>query len=223
MVKYKIILFDLDGTLSDPKEGITKSIQYALEKLNIFDADLDILDYFIGPPLQESFAKYYAMDDEQIQKAIRYYRDRFLEKGMYENILYPDIPNLLASLRKQGYKLIVATCKPTVFARAILEYFTIESYFELIVGSNLDGTRTSKTEIIQYILDQFQDYTLEEFVMIGDRKHDIIGANNVGIDSLAVTYGYGSMDEIVRAKPSGIITSVSELKEELIGTLSKNN
>jgi len=216
MGKYKIILFDLDGTLSDPKVGITKSVQYALNKFSIDEPNLDKLECFIGPPLQDSFAEYYQLDEEDTQKAIGFYRERFREKGMFENELYAAIPSLLKMLKEQPFTLVVATSKPTVFSEQILKYFHIDGYFDLVVGSNLDGTRTAKTEIIQYILDKYNEYERTDFIMIGDRKHDIIGANNTGIDSIAVTYGYGSYDELSKANPSYIVGSVEELKDILI-------
>jgi phosphoglycolate phosphatase len=213
MNKYKVILFDLDGTLSDPKVGITKSVQYALQKMNIVESDIDKLECFIGPPLQVSFAEYYGFNEEETQRAIAYYRERFKEKGMFENKLYPNIPSLLFSLKEQGYILVIATSKPTVFAEQILKYFNIIDFFYSVVGSNLDGTRSSKTEIIQYILNQFKDYKPEEFIMIGDRKHDIIGANNTRIDSIGVTYGYGSFEEIRSSKPTYIAKSIEQIRE----------
>ncbi|MGE7649126.1 HAD family hydrolase [Peribacillus frigoritolerans] len=217
MDKYKVILFDLDGTLSDPKVGITKSVQYALQKMNIVEPDIDKLECFIGPPLQVSFAEYYDFDEKNTQKAIELYRERFKEKGMFENELYSNITLLLKSLKEQQFTLVVATSKPTVFAEQILKYFNIDQYFELIVGSNLDGTRASKTEIIQYILDKYQEHTLSDFIMIGDRKHDIIGANNTGINSIGVTYGYGSFEEVSNSNPTHIVKSVSQLKDILMG------
>ncbi|MEX6701973.1 HAD family hydrolase [Peribacillus frigoritolerans] len=223
MDKYKVILFDLDGTLSDPKVGITKSVQYALQKMNIVEPDIDKLECFIGPPLQVSFAEYYDFDEKNTQKAIELYRERFKEKGMFENKLYLNIALLLKSLKEQQFTLVVATSKPTVFAEQILKYFNIDQYFELIVGSNLDGTRASKTEIIQYILDKYQEHTLSDFIMIGDRKHDIIGANNTGINSVGVTYGYGSFEELSHSNPTHIVKSVSQLKDILMGCQVKKN
>ncbi|MFJ7746811.1 HAD family hydrolase [Peribacillus sp. NPDC097295] len=218
MNKYKVILFDLDGTLSDPKVGITKSVQYALQKMNIVEPDLNKLQCFIGPPLQVSFVEYYNFDEKNTQKAIGLYRERFKEKGMYENVLYSNIASLLQTLTERQFSLVVATSKPTVFAEQILKYFHIDQYFERIVGSNLDGTRASKTEIIQYILDKYKEYTLSNFIMIGDRKHDIIGANNTGIDSIGVTYGYGTFDELSHSNPTHIVESVSQLKDILMGS-----
>lgn len=221
MDKYKVILFDLDGTLSNPKVGITKSVQYALQKMDIVEPDIDKLECFIGPPLQVSFAEHYNFDVENIQKSIDFYRERFKEKGMFENELYSNISLLLKSLKEQQFTLVVATSKPTVFSEKILKYFNIDQYFDLVVGSNLDGTRTSKTEIIQYILDKYNEYKLDNFIMIGDRKHDIIGANNTGIDSIGVTYGYGSFDELSHSNPKYIVKSVEELTELFMGSLVK--
>ena len=221
MHKYKIILFDLDGTISDPKIGITKSVQYALQKMNIYEPDIDKLECFIGPPLQVSFAEHYDFDERETQKAIDFYRERFKEKGMFENGLYEEIPLLLKSLYDQGIILVVATSKPTVFAKQILQHFKISQFFELIAGSNLDGTRTSKTEIIQYILNKFHNYKLDEFIMIGDRKHDIIGALNAGIDSIGVTYGYGSLEELKEIKPTYIVNNINQLKDTLMLGIAK--
>ncbi|WP_152655582.1 HAD family hydrolase [Oceanobacillus sp. CFH 90083] len=211
MSKYKIILFDLDGTLSDPKEGITKSVQYALDKMGIEEPDLDKLECFIGPPLQDSFTEYYHFNEEKTQKAIQLYRERFKEKGMFENTLYPDTSGVLQFLKEQGFVLAVATSKPTVFAEQILEYFQISEYFDIIAGSNLDGTRSAKAEIIQYIIDNYSEYGLEEFIMIGDRKHDLIGANKTGIDSIGITYGYGSLEELNDEKPAFIVDSLKQV------------
>ncbi|MDZ5471239.1 HAD family hydrolase [Bacillus sp. 31A1R] len=205
MRDYKIILFDLDGTLSDPKIGITKSVQYALGKMGVIEPNLDKLEPFIGPPLQESFSTIYQFTNEQVSEAIKFYRERFVEKGMFENEMYSNIPELLKELKGNGYELVVATSKPTVFAEQILKYFEIEAFFSLVVGSNLDGTRIAKGEIIQYILDQYPEFVKDNFIMIGDRKHDMIGANQVGIDCIGVTYGYGSEEELTRASSTFIV------------------
>ena len=221
MGEYKIILFDLDGTLSDPKVGITKSVQYALEKLGIIETNLDKLECFIGPPLQVSFSEYYGFNEEKSQIAIDFYRERFKQRGIFENELYSNLSPFLPSLKEQQYTLTVATSKPTVFSEQILKYFNIDHYFDLVVGSNLDGTRTSKTEIIQYILDKHKNYRLDNFIMVGDRKHDIIGANNVGIDSIGVTYGYGSFEELSEFNPTYIVHSIDQIKEILMTSIVK--
>lgn len=217
MNQYKMILFDLDGTLSDPKEGITKSVQYALRRLGIDEPDLDKLECFIGPPLQASFSEYYGFDEETTHRAIEFYRERFIEKGMFENVLYPHISELLNSLKEQGATLVVATSKPTPFAEQIVKYFHIDHYFDLVVGSNLDGTRSAKTDIIQYILNTYNQHKHADYIMIGDRKHDIIGANNCGIDSVGVTYGYGLYEELNCSNPTFIVGNVEQLRAILMG------
>ncbi|WP_369899833.1 HAD family hydrolase [Bacillus manliponensis] len=216
MNTYKVILLDLDGTLSDPKEGITKSVQYALQRLHVHVQSLDELESFIGPPLQVSFAEKYKFHTEEIEKAITFYRERFKEKGMYENELYEAIPSLLQQLKEEGYTLVVATSKPTIFAEKILKYFQIDEYFDFVVGSNLDGTRAAKGEIISYILHTYKEYKKSSFLMIGDRKHDIIGANENDIDSIGVTYGYGSYEELKESRPTYIVNHVMEIKDIIL-------
>lgn len=216
MKKYEIILFDLDGTLSDPKIGITTSIQYGLEKMGIMENDLQKLECFIGPPLQTSFTDYYGFDELQCKEAIEFYRERFIKTGMYENELYEGIVSLLKKLKAAGKKLAVATSKPTIFAIEILNYFQINEYFDVVVGSELDGTRSAKAEIIQDVLNQFQDNTKDSFVMIGDRKHDMIGANLTGIDSIGVTYGFGSTEELEHASATYIVESIEELENLIV-------
>ncbi|MCL6457863.1 MAG: HAD family hydrolase [Gorillibacterium sp.] len=220
MSMYATILFDLDGTLTDPKQGITKSVQYALKKLNIIEEDLDKLEAFIGPPLMDSFMEEYALTEVEAKQAVAYYREYFKEKGIYENELYAGIPQLLESLCNQGRQLIVATSKPTVFAEIILKYFQIDKYFTWVCGSNLDGTLVDKTEIIQYILEQ-KNCQKEATIMIGDRKFDLIGAHNNRIASIAVGYGYGSEEELLNSNPTHYIKTIQELENIL--SLRNNN
>lgn len=210
MMGYQKICFDLDGTLTDPKLGITKSVQYALKSFGIEVADLDELEPFIGPPLKGSFMEQYGMSEEDAVRAIAYYREYFREQGMLENEIYPGIPALLRDLRLQGKKLMVATSKPTVFAVPILEHFQIAHYFEEIAGSELDGTRSDKAEVIQHVLER-HPLACTQVVMIGDRKHDIIGAHKNQIDSIGVAYGYGSMEELKQSKPVYIVDTVEQL------------
>ncbi|MGR7908979.1 HAD family hydrolase [Lysinibacillus capsici] len=215
MKNYKVVLFDLDGTLSDPKIGITKSVQHALQKAGVMVNDLDELEPFIGPPLQVSFQEIYGFNDTQITRAIRDYRERFTERGMFENKLYEDIPALLAHLKQQGYILTIATSKPTVFAEQIIKYFQLESYFDLVVGSHLDGSRSAKGEIIAEVLQQLDSYPKEQFIMIGDRKYDLIGARENQIDAIGVTYGFGSLEELKNEEPTYIADHVNDLLKYL--------
>jgi phosphoglycolate phosphatase len=226
MPAYKVILFDLDGTITDPKVGITRSVQYALRKMDIAAPEVDQLEAFIGPPLQDSFADYFGFDEHQTEEAIEYYRERFKEKGIFENELYPGISCLLSFLREQHFQLMIATSKPTVFAEQILRHFEIHHYFDFVGGSNLNGTRNSKAEIIRYILEEYSQHKPEDFIMIGDRKHDILGASQNGIDSIGVLYGYGSIAELQNSKPTYLVENVEQLKgilmqsEALIATSS---
>ncbi|MDP1392903.1 HAD family hydrolase [Lysinibacillus capsici] len=215
MKNYSVVLFDLDGTLSDPKIGITKSVQHALQKAGVMVNDLDELEPFIGPPLQVSFQEIYGFNDTQITRAIRDYRERFTERGMFENKLYEDIPALLAQLKQQGYILTIATSKPTVFAEQIIKYFQLESYFDLVVGSHLDGSRSAKGEIIAEVLQQLDSYPKDQFIMIGDRKYDLIGARENQIDAIGVTYGFGSLEELKNEEPTYIVDHVNDLLKYL--------
>lgn len=210
--KQEFILFDLDGTLTDPKLGITKSVQYALKHFGIFEENLDNLIKFIGPPLKDSFQEYYGFNDKNALIAIEKYREYFKLKGMYENSVYPMIPELLEELCHSGRKLAVATSKPTVFAVEILKHFGLDKYFKLIAGSNLDGSRVNKCEVISFALNELKIEDLNQVVMVGDREYDVTGAKKVGIASIGVLYGYGSMNEIVKANPTYIADSVNNLR-----------
>ena len=215
MTGYDVVLFDLDETLTDSKIGITKSVQYALSKFNIREDNLDNLESFIGPPLSESFQKNYGFEPSQAQDAVDFYREYFSTSGIYENVVYPGIPALLADLKSKRKELVVATSKPTVFANQILNSFNLYQYFTTVVGSHLDGTRTSKTEIIAHALSTLGKPKENSTVMVGDREHDIIGAQGNAIDSIAVTYGYGSLLELQRANPTYLAHAVED-----IGTLT---
>lgn len=213
-MKKQVILFDLDGTLTNPKEGITKSVAYALDKFDIKVESLDELCVFIGPPLLESFMKYYDMKEEQATQAIVYYREYFIQRGMLENVQYDGIAAMLNILKEQGKTLLVATSKPWVFAKQILEHFHLASYFNGIYGSELDGTRSQKAEVIAYALHS-EGISAQDCVMVGDRKHDILGAKEHHMKSVGVLYGYGSCDELKQSGADVIVKTIDELKEVL--------
>lgn len=215
----KYLLFDLDGTLTDPKEGICTCVQYALASFGIEEPDLDKLEPFIGPPLKDSFMKYYQMDEAKAQEAVEKYRERFREKGIFENKLYAGIPEMLRALNSKGMFMAVASSKPTVFVRQILEHFEIAKYFKVVVGSELDGTRSRKEEVVSEALRQLFDQRPVEknqVYMIGDRSFDVEGAHAMGIEAVGVTYGYGSMEELKEAKSDYIVRSVEELQKFLL-------
>lgn len=204
------LLFDLDGTLTDPFIGITRSVQHALSHYGIIENDLSRLASFIGPPLIDSFREMYCFSEAQAQEAIGYYREYFAEKGWRENKVYPGIPELLQQLQVEGRKLYVATSKPTPFAVQILDYFNLSCYFERIEGASLDHTRIRKTEIMQFLLTQAR-ISPKKAVMIGDRKFDVIGAHAVGMECIGVLYGYGSSEELAASKADRIVPSVEAL------------
>ena len=189
------LLFDLDGTLTDPMVGITSSVQYALEKFGIRVRYLKELIPFIGPPLAESFQKFYGFSKEDAERAIQYYREYYAPKGIFENEVYEGIPEMLAHLTEAGFTLLIATSKPTVFAKKVLKHFGMEDYFSFVGGSELDGSRTKKAEVISYIL-KTCGIRAKEAIMIGDRSHDIEGGKACGLESVGVLYGYGKDFEL---------------------------
>ena len=205
------ILFDLDGTLTDPKEGIVNSILYALEKLGIHENFVEELETFIGPPLRESFIQRYNLNTHAADKAMLFYREYFSAKGLFENKPYPGVAEMLDSLSSNSYKLFVATSKPTVYSIEILKYFKLDSYFKETIGSNLDNTRTNKSEVIEYAVST-NGLLAERSIMIGDRKHDMIGAKNNSMKAIAVTYGYGSYEELLAYKPDYMVNNCREIE-----------
>lgn len=213
---YKYILFDLDGTLTDPMEGITKSVQYALRKYGINVEDRQLLTPFIGPPLQDSFRDFYGFTPEQANEACEKYNEYFLVKGIFENEVYEGVEGLLQHLTKAGYKLFVATSKPEPLACRILEHFGLISYFTFIGGDTMERSRSDKAKVIRYVLDSNGITSTDEVIMIGDRKHDIIGAKNNHIDSIGVLYGYGNYEELRQAGANFIVNDLNELENLLI-------
>ncbi|KPK73783.1 5'-nucleotidase [candidate division WOR_3 bacterium SM23_60] len=213
---YNFFIFDLDGTLTDPKVGITNSIRYALERLDIKEGDESRLVKFIGPPLLESFCRYYGLSDSRARQAIDYYREYFTNKGIFENQVYDGIRDLLSRLHKHKCQLVIATSKPTIYAKRILKHFRLHGYFDLVVGSNMDLTRSSKSEVITEVL-KFMPDSKGKAILIGDRADDVIVAKAYMIDSVAVGYGYGSESELIAAKPTYTIRTVGELTRLLLG------
>lgn len=210
----KNLLIDLDGTLTDPKIGITSSARYGLAKVG-FPIQEDInIDWIIGPPLKASLAKLLNVDveDDLAEQALLGYRERFSVTGLYENKVYPNVQETLATLKLQGYRLFIATAKPTIYAVQILEHFGLAEYFEHIYGSELTGERTNKGDLIEYIL-KMEQLKPEECMMVGDREHDILGAKRNHIPAIAVTYGYGSAEELEQAKPVGKIEKFAQLND----------
>lgn len=209
---YHTILFDLDGTLTDSGPGITNSVAYALKKWDIIENDINILKKFVGPPLDASFAKYYGFSKEKCVQAIQYYREYYLTKGIYENQVYDGMEELLKWLRDTGRRAIVATSKPEPSAIHVLEYFHMDSYFDIIAGATMDGSRVEKSDVIRYALDRAGIRDLSGVVMVGDRENDIQGAKANGLDSIGVLYGYGSREELEEAGAMQIAETVEDLR-----------
>ena len=208
-------LFDLDGTLTDNSEGIIKSARFALDRMGYPNEPDGVLRRFIGPPLHDSFMNFYGFSKEKAFEAVDNYRVRYREKGVYESELFPGLREMLQALREKGAKLCVATSKPLVFTEVILKQHDVYDLFEFIVGANLDGSLTDKTEIIREVLRRIGE-TGEPAVMVGDRSFDIVGANNCGIQSVGVYYGFADPGELEEAGATYIANTVPELQEILL-------
>ena len=213
---YQTILFDLDGTLTDPGVGITNSVAYALGKYKITVPERAALYKFIGPPLIDSFERYYGFSHERAVEAVTFYREYFSETGIFENQVYDGIGDLLQELRKAGKQLIVATSKPEQFAVQILEHFALAGYFDFIAGAYMDETRTKKAEVITYALEACGITDKSRVLMVGDREHDVLGAKEAGVASLGVLYGYGGREELERAGADIIAERVADLTDILL-------
>ncbi|WP_293898000.1 MULTISPECIES: HAD-IA family hydrolase [unclassified Sphingobacterium] len=213
MKSYKHILFDLDGTLTDPAEGITKCIAYALESKGIQTSDLNSLKSLIGPPLKDSFMHTFGFEENEAITCVEKYRERFSTVGLYENILFDRVPELLEQLKSRDYHIYLATSKPEIFAKKILSHFAIDQYFDFAGGSALDDSRPTKTSVIQYVMENTNLTDPQNCIMIGDRKHDLIGARETGMDAIGVLYGYGSRTELEQESPAYLLHSVADLIE----------
>lgn len=207
----KYILFDLDGTVTDPEVGITLSVAYALRHYGIEVEDTHSLRKFIGPPLHDSFIDFYGFSREKAFEAVDKYRERFAETGIFENEPYDGIHELLSQLASEGYIMAIASSKPEVFTKRIIEHFGLSPYFTEVCGSELDGSRTNKAEVIAYALEKLGSPAGENVVMIGDRHHDIAGAKKNGLTSIGVLYGFGCEDELREAGADYIAPSVNDI------------
>lgn len=215
MAEIRNIFFDLDGTLTDPAEGITNSVVHALKYYNITVEDKRELYKFIGPPLAQSFSDFYGFSQSQAAQAVEKYREYFAEKGIFENEVYPYVPQMLANLKSRGFSLSMATSKPEVFAKRIADKFGLTEYFDFIGGSLLDNSRTDKGEVIEYVLGSL-NAARENTVMVGDRFHDIAGAKKRSVLSIGVLYGFGSREELEKAGADYIAATPQELEKLLI-------
>ena len=209
------MFFDLDGTLTDPALGITNSVMYALERFGIHTEDRTTLFQYIGPPLMDSFTQFHGLSRADARIAIDTYREYFSVKGLFENEVYPGIPELLTRLKAAGKKLVVATSKPEDFSLRILEHFELLQYFDFVSGSCMDETRTQKWEVIQWALEQCCDDS-SRVLMVGDRKHDVQGAKRFGLPCLGVLYGYGGREELETAGADAFAASPEEIGDYIL-------
>jgi len=222
MKRVTSILFDLDGTLTDPKPGITRSIRFALESLGKPAPDVHELNWCIGPPLKESFERLLqSQNEELLQKALGHYRDRFAKTGMFENTVYDGIPAALKRLSSLGFHLYVATSKPSVFASAILEHFHLSQFFRHIYGSELNGHLSNKAELVSHIL-QTENLDPESTIIVGDRKHDIVAGKMNGTYTAGVSYGYGTKKELADACPDVCFDTPEEIASFFAEHLAPN-
>ncbi len=210
---FDLILFDLDGTLTDPKEGITNCVKYALSGFGIEENDISVLLKFIGPPLYNSFRSIYGMDDATANSALEKYRERFSDVGLFENSVLDGAAELLEQLKNSNKKIALATSKPYVFAKRILEKYDLAKYFDIVVGAELDGTRNYKDEVITEVLKQAGNPDLSKVVMIGDRCHDILGAKKCNIKSIGVKCGYAEENELEDAGADYIFQNLYDLAD----------
>ena len=216
------VFFDLDGTLTDPAEGIVNAVLYALRRYGIEETDREKLLRFIGPPLTESFSRYYGFSEEEAPKVVECYREYFAPTGIYENRVYDGIPELLSALKAEGKRLYIATSKPELFATKVLQHFGLDRYFDGVYGAMMDGRRTKKGEVIAYALHE-TGLKPSEVVMVGDRMHDIVGAKQNNMRSIGVLFGYGSQEELTDAVADAIAETVDDIRTILKGENDMNN
>ncbi len=239
MDKFKFLLFDLDGTVTDSGPGIMKAAQIALSRYNIEEADAERLRLFVGPPLDKSFIERYGFSKEQAWEAIGHFREYYNKTGVFENSVYPGMETLLKELKDEGYVIAIASSKPIVLIHKVLDHFDIDKYFDVVVGCELDGTRSKKSEVIEEVLRQLGAMALEhglanaghgspdegqlirlvkeKSVMIGDRCYDVEGAHSFGMPCIGVLYGYGSRKEMDEAGADYIAATVEDLRDFFLG------
>ena len=214
--KPELILFDLDGTLTDPGLGITNSAMYALKKMGREVPPREELYFIIGPPLRETFANIFGFRGEEIDEGVRNYREYFRETGLFENEVYPGIPEMLETLKTSGYRLAVATSKPEIYALQILEHFGLADWFDGIYGASLDDTRGKKEEVITYALENLGVADPEKVLMVGDREYDVLGAHSLGFPCMGVLFGYGSREELEAAGADLIAETPEEIAARIL-------
>ena len=220
-MKKKYVLFDLDGTLTDSREGIVNSIVYMLDYYQIAIQDRAGLQPWLGPPLKESLMKYCGFTEKKALEGVAVYREYFDRQGIFENKVYPDVEEMLRSLREEGYQLLVATSKPETAAVRVLEHFDLAEYFTYIGGATLDDSRVRKGDVIRYVLKACRIEEKAQAIMVGDREHDVQGAKENGLEVAGVIYGYGSWDELTGAGADYLVSKPMDLVK-LLGKCAQN-
>jgi len=215
-MSYKYILFDLDGTIIDSQPGVVKAAEFALNKMGVPQTQIADLDRFIGPPLKFSFKSFYSFSDEFADKAVEYFREYYRDKGILDCTVYEGMVPLLQMLIQKGFYIALATSKPVVFARRILERFEIIDYFDAIAGANMDDSRSDKSELILQACEELGARDLSQVVMIGDTKYDIEVAVKLDIDSIGVLYGFSTLEDFQKAGATYVVNTVAELAHLLI-------
>ena len=214
MKKFDTLLFDLDGTLTDSTEGILNCLIYAIERMG-FEVPEDT-NIFLGPPIRQSFAEFLGMNEEQVDEAVRIFRERYSDTGLFENRVYDGIPGMLERLKSGGKRLMVATSKPQVYAVRIFEKFGLAQYFEIVGGAELDGSRDYKDEVIEYVLAKAGITDRSTVLMIGDRRQDVLGAHKTDIECMGILWGYGSVEELTQAGADYIARTPQEAADMLL-------
>ena len=192
----KYVFFDLDGTLTDSSEGITNAVAYSLAKFGINVENKTSLYPFIGPPLKDSYAEFYGFNEKNCDLAIKYYHEQYDEIGVFENYPYEGIDNVLQSIKDSGKKIVLATSKPDIMVDKVLTHFDLSKYFDFLATATMDGTRSTKIEVLSYAISSLNITDMSEVVMVGDRKFDILGAKKFGMKSIGVLYGFGGLEEL---------------------------
>ena len=214
-MNYKTAIFDLDGTITDSGPGIMNAIRYAVKKRGLPDVSEEVLRSFIGPPLKEQFRSVFGLSDDEGTIMVATYREYYGEKGIFENRVYDGVPEVFQKLQEAGVRILMATSKPEKYAKQIAEHFGFDKYFDFIGGACMDGRRTDKHDVIEYVIDSCK-VCRENTVMIGDRRHDMIGASKAGIRSIGALYGYGSRDELEKAGADMIAVTPDDISKLIL-------
>lgn len=211
MRRFDTVLFDLDGTLTDSGPGIIKAVEYALNKFDITVTDRQSLRAFVGPPLRDSFSRFYGFSAKDAERAVAYYREYYNDTGVYENSVYEGIPEALKALKDEGYTLAVATSKPETLSVRVLDHFDLSGYFKVVSGASEDASLYLKADVIRQAMRRLNLSDTEGLLMVGDREHDVIGAKDVGIPCLGVLFGYGDREELTAAGAAALAKTAADI------------